>query len=269
MHLHYSVQDYCRTLVADIANTRLYQLEGGVFNLPCITVVYTQQCHIMVLHARQRAPTLVDDRAAQALEQAAHMQPSSGTCVMCNKPHIDLARLFIALHPFLSGPSGPPASAVGGETEKEESRSIHLSGDPEDNTQMLFEVGYLIGSVFLLRLIWTYSFFLDHSWAHQAHDEGTHSSASGIHHDKRLLFVDVLDMVQQQVWTWDIVKDMPDNVYKWLPTLGGGVCIYVAELKRIHSEKDSTASYLSSAAWTVVARLLQVRFFHYTCFTAY
>lgn len=109
-----SVQDYCRTLVADIANTWLYQLEGGVFNLPCITVVYTQQCHSMVLRARQRAPTLVDDRAAQALEQAAHMQPSSG-------------------------PSGPTASAVGGETEKEESRSIHLSGDPEDNTQMLFE----------------------------------------------------------------------------------------------------------------------------------
>ena len=55
---------------------------------------------------------------------------------------------------------------------------------------------------------------------------------------------------------------MPNNVSKWLPTLDGGVCIDVAVLKRIHSEKDSTASYLSIADWTVVTRLLQVQLLH-------
>lgn len=68
------------------------------------------------------------------------------------------------------------------------------------------------------------------------------------------------DQLQQEVWTWDFVKDLPDSTEKILPSLDGGVCIEARELKRIMmlDTDESTASYVSNDTWQVAKVVLQV-----------
>ena len=61
-------REVVRWLVSEFTQAG-YQLEQGVFILPCIRLIYTPQCRAVARAERARAPDDFDDGAAAELEE--------------------------------------------------------------------------------------------------------------------------------------------------------------------------------------------------------